>query len=70
MTWRDTADGMDWKDTGPAEFRRADGTTVRGRLSADEFWTGEEEVPVPSVELDSGEAADFFAFASFRPIKS
>ena len=50
----------DWQDVGRrVDMLMDDGLPFSGVLSADEFWTGEEEIPVFSVMLDSGDIVSF-----------
>jgi hypothetical protein len=64
--WFDTADGVGWGDGGLIELRRKDGIVVSGGMDIDEFFTGEDDVPIPSVTLRDGSIASFFDFKEWR----
>jgi hypothetical protein len=50
----------DWKDVGrQIQLTMPDGESVIGRLCADEFWTGEDEIPVFMVETLDGRCVSF-----------
>lgn len=64
--WRPNTEDPDWQDSGRmVEVRHADGMVRSGRLIAEAFFTGEDEVPVWSIESE-GEVLSFYDFAEFR----
>lgn len=61
--WRNTlTDPPDWTDGGDIELRDAEGTVIRARLTFDEFWNGDDEVPVPVVDAPRS----FFDYKAWR----
>jgi hypothetical protein len=66
--WLDTDKGADWGDGGPIELRQKDGTVVSARMVIDEFFTGDAEIPIPSVTLADGSPASFFDFEAWRRV--
>jgi hypothetical protein len=66
--WKPTSDGPDWSDSGPVELKRADDSIVAGTLVCDEFWTGEDEIPVPHIFLPDGSEVSFWDFARWRTV--
>lgn len=68
--WRDVDDLPNWGDHGPAEFMREDGTIVRAELFIDAVFTGEDEVPLPTVVMPDESEESFFDFARWRLLGS
>lgn len=57
----------DWKDVGRrVELLLKDGSTVAGELEADEFFTGDDEVPVFTVVSDDGRRLSFVDHEMWR----
>jgi hypothetical protein len=70
IPWRLVATDLPgWVDVGAAELRRGDGTIVRGYLSVEELWTGEDEIPLAVFVADSGEQLSIFDFEAWRIVK-
>ena len=68
--WRSIDDDVpDWRDGGPTEIQFADGRVVAGCLTADEFWTGEDEIPVWTFTADDGSPVDIFSAERWRPVR-
>jgi hypothetical protein len=51
----------DWRDSGRRVEVEKDGVRLTGRLVADAWFTGEDEIPVFEVELDGGGSVSFTA---------
>ena len=65
--WFKTADGVEWGDNGVVELRTSSsGVVTRAVLQVDEFFTGEDEIPQPSVRQLDGTPASFFDFEEWR----
>jgi hypothetical protein len=66
--WRSTKNPPDWAEGGRVELRRRDGSIVGAWIEMDEFFDGENEVPVPTVTLDDGTTVSLFDFDQWRQI--
>ncbi len=58
----------DWQDVGKrVEVTFDNGSTIQGELIAEEqFFTGEEEIPLLEIKMDNGEVVDFPVFDDWR----
>jgi hypothetical protein len=65
----------DWGEDWPAEWRDVgrrvellleDGSTVTGTLEAEEFFTGEDEIPIFTVRTDDGRGISFVDHEKWR----
>lgn len=66
MEWTET-EWPDWQDTGKrVEIQFADGRLACGRLEAEEFFTGEDEVPVFTLRGDDGTLHSFVDHKRWR----
>jgi hypothetical protein len=65
--WRDTfSNAPGWLDVGKmVEVRCADGRAARGRLEADAYFNGEDEIPIVSI---AGVATSWFDFEEWRVV--
>ena len=62
MNWQNLSTDRwpDWKDTGkPVRLLMPDGREVEGILEADEFFDGEDEMPIFSVNRPDGSIVSF-----------
>lgn len=60
--WHDVNDELpDWGDHGPAMFQLMDGTFVKGTIEIDEFFNGEDEVPVATCRDLEGNLVSLFS---------
>ena len=59
-------DYFGWGDGGLVELRSADGKLVRGDLSMDVGFDGEDEYPIPEIRLADGSIVSPFDFAEMR----
>lgn len=65
--WRKDAPG--WHDSGLIEMRLSDGSTVRGDMTFNLGFNGDDEVPVPCVDIGNGIKFDFRGAEAWRPIR-
>lgn len=67
--WRNCRTELpDWGDGGPAEFMRDDGSIVRGQISVDALFTGEDEIPTTTITAEDGSClGSIHDFKSWRP---
>lgn len=58
----------DWQDAGKrVELVMRDGSSIKGRLEVeDEFFTGDDEVPIFAVHTDDGVQAPFLEHEKWR----
>ncbi len=64
--WRDDTPG--WREGGPIELLCSDGQVHVGELrDVDEFFTGEDEVPVWKCIVD-GREVDFWSYEGWRKV--
>lgn len=67
--WRRIASDLpDWKDTGPAELRRKDGTVESGELDIVDVYTGDPDIPVFEFVTSDGRKLDMHSFHEWRLI--
>jgi hypothetical protein len=57
-------DPPDWEDGGLIELRRNDGPIIKAWLAFDCYFNGEDEVPVPDLDIDQS----FYDFVEWRPV--
>lgn len=62
--WRTDAPG--WLDSGLVEMRLPDGSIVRGHMTFDLGFDGEDQVPLPRVDIGNGIRFDFNGAEAWR----
>jgi hypothetical protein len=67
--FRDWGEGWptEWRDVGKrVELMLADGSCIIGTLEAEEFFTGDDEIPVFTVRADDGRELSFVDHEKWR----
>lgn len=65
--WRSIASDLpDWKETGPAELRREDGTVEFGEFDIVDHYSGDPEIPIFEFVTRDGRKLDIHSFDQWR----
>lgn len=68
--WNTINDPPDWKDSGPVEVKRPDGTVLTGSLEADDVvFDGESSWPIHYVHFEDGTRQIIHEFDFWRLLK-